>query len=156
MDELKTCCHINMSPWGDGWEPRIWRGGQQPRSTAQRPKGEHEMPISNDNPDAHAFWHCMHLAMFTGLPVAFKKCEHSLVFILFLTLFLPSNPKCWSINLSYFRSLCFYPGLLLPQTVFCTSHLSTFSRDLCRFSVSFLSFLSLCTVFVMYTLIILC
>lgn len=83
MDELKTCCHINTFPRGDGWEPRIWRGGQQPRSTAQRPKGVHEMPISYDNPDAHAFWHCMHLAMFTGLSVAFKDVIPCLFFFCF-------------------------------------------------------------------------
>lgn len=123
MDELKTCCHINMSPRGDGWGPRIWRGGQPPRSTAQRSKGEHEMPISYDSPDAHAFWHRVHLAMFTGLPVAFKDAI-ALVFILFLTFFLPSVPSCWSIYTSYFRSLFlsrfFFVGLFFWSDSFLT------------------------------------
>lgn len=86
-DGLKTRCHINMSAWGDGWEPRIWRGGQPPQAAAQRPKGEHEMPISDDSPDAHAFWHCMHLAMFTGL-CCFWRRDGSLVFSCF------SPPLC--------------------------------------------------------------
>lgn len=129
MDELKTCCHINMSAGGDGWEPRIWQGGQQPQSTAQRPKGEHEMPISYDNPDAHAFWHRMHLAMLTGLPVAFKDA----IPLLFLSCFsLSSSPlslhvvlsTCHPLDLFVFIQIYFCPSLF-----FYTSPRFTFSRD---------------------------
>lgn len=44
----------------DGREGGIWQGGQQLRSAAQRPKGKHEMPISDD---AHTSWHCVHLVL---------------------------------------------------------------------------------------------
>lgn len=90
-------------------------GGRQPRSTAHRPKAEHEMPISYDNPDAHAFWHRVHLAMFAGLPVAFKDAI-ALICNLFLPFFPPSIPTCWSIYPLQCRSLCFYPGWLLTPT----------------------------------------
>lgn len=62
---------VNMSPYGKDESPGseeevighimlLWR------------KGEHETAISYDGPSAHAFWHCGHLAMFTGLPDVFK------------------------------------------------------------------------------------
>ena len=72
----------------------------------------------------------------------FQRHDHALVFSLFLTFFLPSVPPRWSIFLSYFRSLCFYPGWLLLPTIFYTSHLFTFSKDLC-FSTASLLLLSL-------------
>lgn len=120
----KTCCHINMSAWGDGWEPRIWRGGQQPQAAAQRPKGEHEMPISDDSPDAHAFWHCMHLAMFTGL-CCFWRRDGSLVFSCF------SPPLC-PLMLIYL-AVIFQIALFLSCFAFAPDCL-LFKRALCHFS----------------------
>lgn len=128
-DGLKTCCHINMSAWGDGWEPRIWRGGQQPQAAAQRPKGEHEMPISDDSPDAHAFWHCMHLAMFTGL-CCFRRRDGSLVFSCFSLSVSPLSPNvdlssCHILDRFVFG---FCPALLLlPPVYFLKSVLSLLS-----------------------------
>ncbi len=59
----------------------------------------------------------------------FQRRDHLLVFSLFLTFSLPSIHSRWSIYLSYFRSLCFYPGLLLPLTVFlCLSPFYFFKR----------------------------
>lgn len=109
-----------MSAWGDGWEPRIWRGGQQPRSTAQRPKGEHEMPISYDNPDAHAFWHCMHLAMFT---VAFKDVITRLFFSCFSLSFFPlslhvDRSTCRILDLFVFIQVYFCPWLFFMPLTF--------------------------------------
>lgn len=109
MGELKTRCLLQAV---DG-EVNL------PRSAASRSKGEHEMPISYDNPDAHAFWHCVHLEMFAGLPVAFKEMI-GMSFLSSVTLsFLPAAiPSCWSTYMSYSRSFGFSPFLLSP---FCFS-----------------------------------
>lgn len=64
-------CVVNMSSYREDESPGsgeevighimlLWR------------KGEHETAISYDGLNAHAFWHCGHLAMFTGLPDVFK------------------------------------------------------------------------------------
>lgn len=132
MDELETCCHINTSPRGDGWESGIWRAGQQPRFAAQRPKGEHEMPISYDNADAHAFWHRVHLAMFTDLSVALKDV---------ITLLSPppqfslsSSPPSLHVDLSTCCALVLFVFIQVnfsPLDFFYTAHLFTFPKDLC-------------------------
>lgn len=55
-------------------------------------------------------------------PCCFQRCDRSLVFILFLTFFLPSVPSCWSIYTSYFRSLFlsrfFFVGFFFGPTLF--------------------------------------
>lgn len=138
----KTRCHMNMSLGGDGWEHRIWKGGQQPWSAAQRPKEEHEMPISYDNPDAHALWHCMHLAMFTVFSVAFKDTTPCLLSSCF---FLPIIPSCWSIELSYFRKLFVFvlsrmtfADFFLPHLLDCfTSSIPPSPLSFCIVSVVF-------------------
>lgn len=57
-------------------------------------------------------------------PCCFQRCDRSLVFILFLTFFLPSVPSCWSIYTSYFRSLFlsrfFFVGLFFWSDSFLT------------------------------------
>lgn len=79
MAGLKTRCLLQAV---DGGSRGSNREVSSPRSAAQRSKGQHEMPISYDNPDAHAFWHCVHLEMFSGLPVV-------VVFILYHTFLSP-------------------------------------------------------------------
>lgn len=89
MAELKTCCHTNRSPRGDGWEPGIRRRGQQPRSTAQRPKGRTR--------NAHFFWQPRRSCFLTLDALSnvhrslrcFQRSDHSLVFLLFSLAFSP-------------------------------------------------------------------
>lgn len=106
------------------------------------------MPISYDNQDAYAFWHCMHLAMFTGLPLAFKD----VITVLFLSFFsLSFSPPSLHVDLSTCRTLelfVFFPGLLLPLTVIlCLSPLYFFKRFVFPPRPSFYS-LSLCFCYV--------
>lgn len=123
MGELKTCCLLQaVDGGGQGSNGEV----NSPRSAAQRSKGEHEMPISCDNPDAHAFWHCVHLEMFTGLPVAFKEMI-GMSFLSSITLsFLPAAiSSCWSTYMSYPRSFGFFTNFsftfLLFQGISCLS-----------------------------------
>lgn len=154
----KTCCHINMSSWGDEWEPRIWQGGQQPRSTAQWPKGEHEMPISYDNPRHSCFLTLYALSNVHWSLWCFQRHDHLRVFSLFLTFFLPSLPSCWSIYLSYIDLFVLIQVDICSRLfVFLYLFFLLFQKDLCfSFASLLIPSLSLCIVTVMYTLIIFC
>lgn len=147
MDELKTCCHLNMSPW------RWWMGAQDltGRSTATI----HCTATKGRTRNAHFLWQPRCSCFLTLYALSnvhwslscFQRHDHSLVFFCvflhqFLTFFLPIYPfmLMYLISLFVFFFFFFYQiTFLLFQEI----------------SASFLSH-SLCIVSVMYTLIIFC
>lgn len=68
----------------------------------------------------------------------FQRCDHLLVFFLFLTCFLLSSCPRWSLYLSDLRLLCFYSGLRLFLNGFMLLTFVLFKRRFMSFDCGFL------------------